>query len=221
MIPRRKESIYWHNLMVDAGIEFIPFEGLEWSMTALLEADTYLIRKKVLKILGEAFHIYRDDSQTELLGYCELKAFKIKEDIRIYADEEKTVELLTIKAKSIIDFSDSQTGASLGMIKRKGLKSLFKDSYEFFDQEGGNYAELAEDSGGLALIRRFVPFANILIPQVFHLRGRDGGGAVNFEQKMNPVVQRLTVTGAQSGGFDPRVVLAAGILLAAIEGHQN
>jgi hypothetical protein len=196
-------------------------------MVALLEADTYLIRKKVLKILGEAFHIYTDDSQTELLGYCELKAFKLKEDIRIYTDEEKTTELISIKARSILDISagydvvDAQSGTSLGAYKRKGLKSFFKDTYKLLDQEDQEYAELSEDSGLLALIRRFVPFANILIPQIFHLRGNDGGGSVEYTQKMNPIVQRLTVTGAQSGGFDPRVVLAGGMLLAAIEGKQN
>ena len=196
-------------------------------MVALLEADTYLIRKKVLKILGEAFHIYTDDSQTELLGYCELKAFKLKEDIRIYTDEEKTTELISIKARSILDISagydvvDAQSGTSLGAYKRKGLKSFFKDTYKLLDQEDQEYAELSEDSGLLALIRRFVPFANILIPQIFHLRGNDGGGSVEYTQKMNPIIQRLTVTGAQSGGFDPRVVLAGGILLAAIEGKQN
>ena len=196
-------------------------------MVALLEADTYLIRKKVLKILGEAFHIYTDDSQTELLGYCELKAFKLKEDIRIYTDEKKTTELISIKARSILDFSagydivDAQSDESLGTFKRKGMKSLFKDTYVLLDQQDQAYAELSEDSGLLALIRRFVPFANILIPQIFHLRGNDGGGSVEYTQKMNPIVQRLTVTGAQSGGFDPRVVLAGGMLLAAIEGKQN
>ena len=196
-------------------------------MVALLEADTYLIRKKVLKILGEAFHIYTDDSQTELLGYCELKAFKLKEDIRIYTDEKKNTELISIKARSILDFSagydvvDAQSGSSLGTFKRKGMKSLFKDTYILLDQQDQEYAELSEDSGLLALIRRFVPFANILIPQIFHLRGNDGGGSVEYTQKMNPIVQRLTVTGAQSGGFDPRVILAGGMLLAAIEGKQN
>jgi len=197
-------------------------------MVALLEADTYLIRKKVLKILGEAFHIYTDDSQTELLGYCNKKAFKLKEDIRIYTDEEKTTELIIIKARGILDFTsqtydivDAQSGSSLGAFKRKGVKSLFKDTYIVLDQQDQEYAELSEDSGLLALVRRFVPFANILIPQIFHLRGNDGGGSVEYTQKMNPIVQRLTVTGAQSGGFDPRVVLAGGMLLAAIEGKQN
>ena len=196
-------------------------------MVALLEADTYLIRKKVLKIIGEDFHIYTDDSQTELLGFCNKKAFKLKEDIRIYTDEEKTTQLISIKARSILelragyDIVDAQSDESLGTFKRKGMKSLFKDTYVLLDQQDQAYAELSEDSGLLALIRRFVPFANILIPQIFHLRGNDGGGSVEYTQKMNPIVQRLTVTGAQSGGFDPRVVLAGGMLLAAIEGKQN
>ena len=196
-------------------------------MVALLEADTYLIRKKVLKIIGEDFHIYTDDSQTELLGFCNKKAFKLKEDIRIYTDEEKTTQLISIKARSILDFSagydivDAQSDESLGTFKRKGMKALFKVTYVLLDQQDQAYAELSEDSGLLALIRRFVPFANILSPQIFHLRGNDGGGSVEYTQKMNPIVQRLTVTGAQSGGFDPRVVLAGGMLLAAIEGKQN
>lgn len=50
-------------------------------MTEIFQADTFLIRKKVLKIFGGSFHIYSDDSQTELLGFCRLKAFKLKEDI--------------------------------------------------------------------------------------------------------------------------------------------
>ena len=199
-------------------------------MTEIFQADTYLIRKKVLKIFGGSFHIYSDDSQTELLGFCRLKAFKLKEDIRIYGDEEMTTELLTIKARSILDTTiinscydvvDAQTGASLGGYKRKGLKSIIKDTYELYDQAGNTYAELSEDSRGLALTRRFVPLANILIPQVFHLRGGDGRGSVDYTQKMNPIVQRLVVKGAQSGGFDPRVVLAGGILLASIEGQQG
>ena len=98
-------------------------------MVALLEADTYLIRKKVLKIIGEDFHIYTDDSQTELLGFCNKKAFKLKEDIRIYTDEEKTTQLISIKARSILDFSagydkvEKQNNKRIDTIKRKKQKT--------------------------------------------------------------------------------------------------
>jgi hypothetical protein len=58
-------------------------------MTDLLNANTYVIKKKLLKVLGEEFHIYADDNQDVLIGYSEQKAIKIKEDIRVFSDKSK------------------------------------------------------------------------------------------------------------------------------------
>ena len=65
--------------------------------------DTYLVRKKVFTIFGEAFHIYGPDEQVVL--YSKLKAFKLKEDIRLYTGEDMTEEVLSIQARQIIDFA--------------------------------------------------------------------------------------------------------------------
>ena len=51
-------------------------------MSDLYEADSYMIRQKVLKLLGAEFHIYSDDSMQQLIGYSKQKALKLKEDIR-------------------------------------------------------------------------------------------------------------------------------------------
>ena len=78
-----------------------------------------MIRKKLIKILGEKFHIYSDDSQEELIGYSYQKALKIKEDIRVYTDESQSEEIIKIKARNILDlsggydFTDSKTGDCL------------------------------------------------------------------------------------------------------------
>ena len=88
-------------------------------MSNLYEADSYMVRQKVLKLLGEEFHIYSDDSMQQLIGYSKQKALKLKEDIRVYSDEQKSTELICIKARSIIDFgsgydiTDSQTGEAV------------------------------------------------------------------------------------------------------------
>ena len=63
-------------------------------------ADSYTIRKKLLSFLGQKFHIY--DPQWQLVGYVKQKAFKLKEDIRVYADETCASELLVIKARQIV-----------------------------------------------------------------------------------------------------------------------
>ena len=52
-------------------------------MSDLYEADSYMVRQKVLKLLGEEFHIYSDDSMQQLIGYSKQKALKLKEDIRV------------------------------------------------------------------------------------------------------------------------------------------
>ena len=136
-------------------------------MSDLYEADSYMIRQKVLKLLGAEFHIYSDDSMQQLIGYSKQKALKLKEDIRVYTDVDKNTELICIKARSVIDFgagydiTDSQTGEAICSFKREGLKSMFRDSWKVLDTSGNQIGMISEDSGLLALVRRFVPFANL------------------------------------------------------------
>lgn len=47
--------------------------------------EAYTIRRKVLKLFGAAFHIYNPAGA--VVGFCKQKAFKLKEDIRVYTDE--------------------------------------------------------------------------------------------------------------------------------------
>ena len=63
----------------------------------------YVIRKKVFKLFGAAFHVY--DLAGNVVMYSKQKAFKLKEDIRLYTGEDMQTELLVIQARQIIDFS--------------------------------------------------------------------------------------------------------------------
>ena len=65
-------------------------------MEHLFESDAYMVRQKVMKILGEEFHIYSDESMQRMIGYSKMAALKLKEDIRVYSDESKSTELLII-----------------------------------------------------------------------------------------------------------------------------
>jgi hypothetical protein len=50
--------------------------------------NRYLVRRKVLKLLGGAFHVY--DANENVIAYSKMKAFKLKEDIRLYTGEDMT-----------------------------------------------------------------------------------------------------------------------------------
>tara|TARA_B100000900_G_scaffold138574_1_gene117455 strand:+ start:8118 stop:8705 length:588 start_codon:yes stop_codon:yes gene_type:complete len=195
-------------------------------MTELLECNHYLIRKKLLKILGEKFHIYSDDSQEILIGYSYQKALKIKEDIRVYTDENESEEIIKIKARNIFDFSgnydftDLRNGESLGGIRRHLRKSLFQDSYSVFGPDNQIFGEIKEDRMFNALVRRFVPFAKYVLPQQFTLNV-PGNPPTTFTQKMNPVIQKLTVDIPEGNQLDPRIILGSAMVIIAIEGRQN
>jgi len=185
----------------------------------------YIVRRQVFKILGAAFHVY--DEAGNLVMYSKQKAFKLKEDIRLYSDESKKVELLTITARSVIDFSaaydviDPLAKQKVGALRRKGWSSLARDSWVLLNARDQEIGTVMEDSMLAALVRRFVDAASLVMPQKFHV---DVGGQTvcTFQQNFNPFVRKLTVdfTHDQRGALDKRLGLAAAILLSAIEGKQ-
>lgn len=192
-------------------------------MNGPFDGDHYVIRKKFINILGAQFYVL--DPQGRQLGYCRQKAFRLKEDIRIYADEQQSHELLAIRARQMIDFGaaydvvDPATGQKVGALRRKGFASLLRDSWEVLDANDQLLASVTEDSMAMALLRRFL---SNLIPQSFHL---DIGGEtqVVYKQNFNPFILTLNVIlrpGARTL-IDPRLALAAGVLLAAIEGRNQ
>jgi hypothetical protein len=188
-----------------------------------LDQNQFEFRKQFLKLAGGKFRVY--DTSQRLLLFSEQKAFKLREDIRVYSDESKTREILSIKTQQILDISatyevtDSSTGEKVGSLKRKGLKSVIKDEWEFYDKNGTLIGTLEEDSMLFALLRRFL---SNWIPQTYHfLIG--GSKTGEFRQHFNPFLYRATMDLSEdvNARLDRRLALAAGILLLAIEGRQS
>jgi len=193
-------------------------------MDSRFQRPIFILRKKLLKIFGGAFWI-RDPGTDELLMYSKQKAFKLREDIRVFTDEGMASELLTIKARSIIDLgatydvTDATTGENLGALRRRMLKSMLRDEWTILNMVGQEIGTIKEDSTALALVRRTL---FNLLPQSFKVEV--GGQAVaEFHQNWNifaPKI-RLDFSANMSGALDVRLGIAAAILLAAIEGRQR
>jgi hypothetical protein len=187
--------------------------------------NNYVIRRKVFKLFGGAFHVY--DSAGQVVLFAKMKAFKLKEDIRLYANEDMQAELLLIQARRVLDISseydvtDSQTGEKVGVLKRKGLKSIVRDEWIVMDPKDQPIGAIKEDSTAMALIRRFIPFAN-LIPQEYNGEIR-GTPVCTFKQNFNPFVMKISLDFSADANrlLDRRLGLAAAVLLCAIEGKQD
>lgn len=189
--------------------------------------STYVIRRKVLKLVGGAFHVF--DASGAVVMYSEMKAFKLREDIRIFAGEDMHAELVRINARQIIDFSaaydvvESQTGRKIGALKRKGLKSMVRDSWIIMDAADTDVGRVLESSAGLAILRRLLGnLGSIVAPQKYDIEA--GGRTIGTgQQNRNPFVYTVKVELQPDAGtaLDPRLVIAAALLLAAIEGKQR
>jgi hypothetical protein len=109
------------------------------------------------KIIALASQIYVRDAGGSLVGYVKQKLFKLKEDIRIFADEGQTQLRYTIRADRILDFSANYAfanaaGQPLGSIKRRGMRSIWRAEYEIFSPGGGLVMKINEESGWVKVV---------------------------------------------------------------------
>jgi uncharacterized protein YxjI len=198
--------------------------GNQNSSLQIFKFNNYLVRRKILKLFGASFHIFDPDGN--VVFFSSQKAFKLKEDIRVYTGEDMQTEVLTILARRIIDFSSAydvydpaQAGLKVGALKRKGMKSIIKDEWIIMDAQDKEIGLIQEDSMLLALVRRFL---TNLIPQKY--AGMVHGAQVcTFKQNFNPFVMKINLDFSMDarGLLDRRIGIAAAILLCAIEGKQN
>jgi uncharacterized protein YxjI len=191
-------------------------------MNQAFTKSSYIFRKKVFKLFGGSFKVF--DSDGRLVFYSEQKAFRLKEDFRIYSDESKREELINIKTPQIFDFSatynvnDSTSNEPVGALKRKGFKSIISDEWIFLSTDLHEIGKMKETSIGGALLSRFIK----LIPQNYTITDSNEKEVARIKQFFNPFVLKYQLTLSDTNAtIDKRLIIAAGILLCSIEGRQQ
>jgi len=187
--------------------------------------ERYTIRAKLFDIVPQ-FHVY--DASGELIGYCRQKLFKFREEIILYTDKSREKELLRINARQVIDFSATYDvslpdGTGIGSLRRKGMRStFFRDAYLLFDADNNQVGSLQEDSAWRGVLRRYVDYASMLLPQRFHLTDANERRIATLRQHFNPFVLRLGIAiHHEDERLDDLMLIATGLLAAAIEGRQR
>ena len=192
-------------------------------MNPIFQHPSYLLKRQAIALAGK-FRFY--DPMGNLVMFSEQKMFKLREDIRVYSDEAKTQEVLSIKARQFIDFSaaydvvDTGMNQKVGVLRRKGLRSLLRDEWEVLDAGDNLKGLLFEDSIGLALLRRLV--LGHWLPQNYDITFGQTRVA-DIKQNFNLFRYELNLDFSMDVNrqLDRRLGIAAGILLAAIEGRQE
>jgi hypothetical protein len=176
-------------------------------------------RKKILAI-APTFEIF--DLQGTPLVYCQEKLFKIKDDIRVYADSTKKVELLRIKQRNIVDWAgifdvfDPASNAKLGAFRRKGWRSWVRDEWHLLDPNDQQIGTILET--GNAFLRRLFKFLPYTF--AFNLQNQQVG---TFNQIFSFFTYKATmdISGWQNSPFDRRMAFAGALLLMAVEAKED
>jgi uncharacterized protein YxjI len=195
----------------------------ENAMNPIFQFPTYLLRRQAIALTGK-FRFY--DPAGRLIMFSEQKMFKLREDIRVFSDESKSQEVLSIKARSILDFSaaydvvDSTYDQKVGALRRRGLQSMLRDEWEVLDANDNVIGKLFEDSMGLALLRRLL--LGSLLPQNYDMTVGETRVA-DLKQNFNLFRYELNLDFSMDTAqrLDRRIGIAAGILLATVEGKQS
>lgn len=209
---------------------------MDYSQYRVLE-----FRRKFLKFFGAEINI-TDPASQNVVGYIKMKAWKLREDVRIYTDKTAQQEVVHIHARQIIDLGptyDVFAGGSdqlLFSLKRKGLKSVFvRDHWDILDTQGSITGSVQETSSTLAILRRWIGIVPILglldivfafVKQTYEviIAQPDGsqGLAANITHQRNPFVVKMTLdTTATQVQADPRLNLAVTAMLSIIEAAKN
>ncbi|HSK87160.1 MAG TPA: hypothetical protein VK880_02315 [Anaerolineales bacterium] len=192
-------------------------------MNPIFQFPSYLLRRQAIALTGK-FRFY--DPAGRMIMFSEQKMFRLREDIRVYSDESKSQEVLSIKARQIMDFSaaydvvDAGLNQKVGALRRRGLRSILRDEWEVLDASDRVIGKLFEDSVGLALLRRLV--LGSWLPQNYDITVGDSRVA-DLKQRFNPFRYEMDLDFTMDAGhlLDRRLGIAAGILLAAVEGKQS
>lgn len=100
-----------------------------------------------ISTLSSDFNI--TDVNGNYVCYVRQKMFKLKEDVIIFSDESRTTELYNIKANQWIDFNASYSmvqrdGTSVGTLARKGMRSIWKSTYNVLDSNKNTLFQITE-----------------------------------------------------------------------------
>ncbi len=182
----------------------------------------YRIRKKVLTI-GNRYYI--EDQQGRMLGFSKQKLMRIKDDIRVYSDENMGFEHFRIQQENIVDdwgtwaVIDSRTNTCVGKMRRSYLSNFAEDEYALLDPFNQQIGRVVEPTGR-GLMRKYLPGGGLVTQQV---KVEYYGRLVAYIQQQFKIIGDTWEVDCQylPPQFDRRTLLTAMLLMGMVEREEG
>jgi uncharacterized protein YxjI len=158
------------------------------------------------------------------------RAFRLKEDVTIFADESQTQPAFHIKANQIIDFGatyaiSTADGRPLGALKQRGMRTLWKATYDIIDDAGTAVGVIREKDALVKVIDALIgeiPFRGFVLAQwinpTYLIDDADGVTLLRLRKQPSLIERRFTVE--QEAPVPPRLeplVLPAVLMVVLLE----
>lgn len=131
--------------------------------------DRFVLRQRVKLVINQYQFSIPQPGESDGKSFCfvEQARFKFKEDIRFFADDSKSHELMRILARQRFDPRarydvTAPDGSKVGEIQKVFGTSLPRSTYALYGRDGAEVAKVRERSMPVALFRRLIG----LIPYV-------------------------------------------------------
>jgi uncharacterized protein YxjI len=110
------------------------------------------------------------DAAGRQVAYLRKKKFRLKEDVRVYEDENQSRLRFRLMADRIVDFGASyavsgSAGRPLGAVRQRGVRSLWKSTYEVSHPSGKVIGVIHEENPFVKVLDSLaeaLPFADAL-----------------------------------------------------------
>lgn len=189
--------------------------------------DQFILRQRIRLVINQYEFALNDEN--EPFCFVEQARFKFKEDIRFWADDSKSTELMRIKARQRFDPWASyditaSDGKKIGEIQKAFGESLIRSTYLIHCPSGTVTAR--EKNLGVALFRRLVGFVPLIgdfanwLPIPYHFTfERDGRQLGVHKRRMGRFrdVYDIDMSGDPGRTLDRRLVLAAAVAMDALQ----
>jgi len=173
------------------------------SLQAFSHASYTLVRP--LFSWRRIYRVFAPDGS--LFAFVEQPWFRLRTELTLYADESQSQPILIIKNRRFAavnmehDLFDAQTGLRLGVVRTRGLRSLFRDTWEILDAQERPAGMMIEDGAYFwRRILRFIPGRHRIelggrtvanITQVFHFFRREFD--LDIIQQDDPIEPRFAI----------------------------
>ena len=157
------------------------------------------------KFLTISSYIRVVDATGELVSYVKQRAFRLREDVTIFADEAQSRPLYHIKADRILDIGATYSivaadGRPLGAVRQRGMRTLWRATYDILDELRNPVGLVHEQNAWVKVIDGLIgeiPFLGFVIQQwinpTYLIDGADGTTLLRMRKRPSLIERRFTI----------------------------